>query len=513
MTSIRGSYLGQSSGALGGSVSNFHGGAYGSASTTNTGAVSSISGSTRHAASSGSAATKKRPISPEQVLRLFGPQGTTSRTGTERMAGRRGPSPASSPPSTTHQVYRERPIMQQSVPNIHELCTRTVSMSRDPVDGAHGFGICVKGGKDAGVGVYISRVEEGSVAERAGLRPGDSILEVNGTPFTAISHDEALKKCTQMLKSCRHLSMTVRSPPSLPMHLQQQPSLQQQHVSIPSSHVGLPPIGGVLGTNSGTNPVVLSPSAPIPVGAPFGGSAPGYGATVRQTSCSWMDRQGRPVSPPPDSSMGIWSTRDRSVRRVELCIQPGQSLGLMIRGGVEYQLGIYITGVDKDSVAERAGLMIGDQILEVNGQSFLDVTHDEAVGQLKFHKRMSLVVRDVGKVPHSCTAYDNEPFDPASPTSRQPRSPAQQMVEEKARSLLPRAEFSALCYYTQQYCSRSMTCEALVTVLQEMLNTPDKLTLMTELREIILPEDRVRFDELVYRRDAHIDPHARVSIN
>lgn len=47
----------------------------------------------------------------------------------------------------------------------------------------------------AGVGVYISRIEEGSLAERAGLRPGDTILEVNGTPFTSISHDEALKVC------------------------------------------------------------------------------------------------------------------------------------------------------------------------------------------------------------------------------------------------------------------------------------------------------------------------------
>lgn len=46
-----------------------------------------------------------------------------------------------------------------------------------------------------GVGVYISRIEEGSLAERAGLRPGDTILEVNGTPFTSISHDEALKVC------------------------------------------------------------------------------------------------------------------------------------------------------------------------------------------------------------------------------------------------------------------------------------------------------------------------------
>lgn len=30
----------------------------------------------------------------------------------------------------------------------------------------------------------------------------------------------------------------------------------------------------------------------------------------------------------------------------------------MIRGGIEYNLGIFITGVDKDSVADRAGLMV-----------------------------------------------------------------------------------------------------------------------------------------------------------
>jgi S1-C subfamily serine protease len=55
----------------------------------------------------------------------------------------------------------------------------------------------------AGVGVYISRVEEGSVAERAGLRPGDTILEVNGTPFSTISHEEALKVSSHVLISCR----------------------------------------------------------------------------------------------------------------------------------------------------------------------------------------------------------------------------------------------------------------------------------------------------------------------
>lgn len=48
----------------------------------------------------------------------------------------------------------------------------------------------------------------------------------------------------------------------------------------------------------------------------------------------------------------------KRIKRVELLIEPGQSLGLMIRGGVEYGLGIFITGVDKDSVADRAGLMV-----------------------------------------------------------------------------------------------------------------------------------------------------------
>ena len=34
-------------------------------------------------------------------------------------------------------------------------------------------------------------------------------------------------------------------------------------------------------------------------------------------------------------------------------------LGLMIRGGNEFGLGIYITGVDSGSVAENAGLKVG----------------------------------------------------------------------------------------------------------------------------------------------------------
>lgn len=36
----------------------------------------------------------------------------------------------------------------------------------------------------------------------------------------------------------------------------------------------------------------------------------------------------------------------------------GRSLGLTIRGGAEYGLGIYITGVDPGSEAESSGLKV-----------------------------------------------------------------------------------------------------------------------------------------------------------
>lgn len=87
------------------------------------------------------------------------------------------------------------------------------------------------------------------------------------------------------------------------------------------------------------------------------GGHPVWSSSGRQQSCSWMDRQGRPTSPPP-----LHPPRDPRygprTRKVELCIEHGQSLGLMIRGGLEYGLGIYVTGVDKDSVADRAGLLV-----------------------------------------------------------------------------------------------------------------------------------------------------------
>lgn len=51
------------------------------------------------------------------------------------------------------------------------------------------------------------------------------------------------------------------------------------------------------------------------------------------------------------------------------------------------------------------------------------------------------------------------------------------MVEEKARSLLPRQHFANLSYYIAEYGAKAMNIEAFVSVLLEMLDTPEKVNI------------------------------------
>lgn len=48
-------------------------------------------------------------------------------------------------------------------------------------------------------------------------------------------------------------------------------------------------------------------------------------------------------------------------------------------------------------------LQVGDQILEVNGRSFLSIPHDEAVRVLKSSRHLMMTVKDVGRLPHART--------------------------------------------------------------------------------------------------------------
>nr|XP_054600679.1 whirlin isoform X3 [Nothobranchius furzeri] len=336
---------------------------------------------------------------------------------------------------------------------------RQVTMKRHKSN--EGLGFSIRGGSEHGVGIYVSLVEPGSLAEKQGLRIGDQIMKVNEKVFEKVTHADAVK----VLKGSKKLCLSVRSVGRIP--------------------------GGYV-----TNHVY-----------------------------TWVDPQGRSVSPPPDlpehrsatlrrtdsqrrSNMQLLQEGDE--KKVNLVLDDGRSLGLMIRGGAEYALGIYITGVDKGSAAECGGLKVGDQILEVNSHNFLSVPHDEAVRVLKSSRHLMMTVKDVGRLPHARTVVGETKWiassqigessansSMASFSVEQGASAAgkpgfykgvagsqltlsslvnqsRAMLEEQARHLLTEAERQTMSYYVEEYRDGHVGIEQLVMALFELLNTHAK---------------------------------------
>ena len=72
------------------------------------------------------------------------------------------------------------------------------------------------------------------------------------------------------------------------------------------------------------------------------------------------------------------------------------------------------------------------------------------------------------------------------------------MVEEKARVVLKKSEFTTLAYYQEEYAARQMTIEAFVAVLLELLNTPEKVR-PRQFRELWL-KIKIDFTSRLHRR-------------
>ncbi|KAM9464886.1 whirlin-like isoform 2-T2 [Salvelinus alpinus] len=340
-----------------------------------------------------------------------------------------------------------------------------------------GLGFSIRGGSEHGVGIYVSLVEPGSFAENEGLRVGDQIVTVNGMLFDRVSHMEAVK----VLKGCKKLAMSVCSVGRIP------------------------------------------------------------GGYVTNNIYAWVDPHGRSVSPPSDleqqSTLGPQHSQRRTghtqEKTVNLNLDDGLSLGLMIRGGAEYGLGIYITGVDPGSAADHGALKVGDQLLEVNGQSFVAIPHDEAVRILKTSCHLLVRVRDVGRVPHARTVVDqtkwiSSPIPPspppitestASPAATRPSSARatpvlgksvcqgvgppgfQVSLEEQAFLLLTDPERQTMGYYLREYQEGHIGLEPLTMALFELFNTHAKLSLLSEVRSQLAPQELELYDGLVLHRE------------
>ncbi|XP_034408316.1 PDZ domain-containing protein 7a [Cyclopterus lumpus] len=68
------------------------------------------------------------------------------------------------------------------------------------------LGFNIRGGKEFGLGIYVSKLDPGGLAEQHGIKMGDQILAANGVSFDDITHSNAV----EVLKSHTHIMLTIR---------------------------------------------------------------------------------------------------------------------------------------------------------------------------------------------------------------------------------------------------------------------------------------------------------------
>ena len=98
---------------------------------------------------------------------------------------------------------------------------------------------------------------------------------------------------------------------------------------------------------------------------------------------------------PPQLRMLDFASAAKARSRTVTLTRPSRDeiLHFSILGGFERGFGIFVAKVEKCSKAEEVGLKRGDQILEVNGQSFEHVSHVRALEILRASTHLSITVR------------------------------------------------------------------------------------------------------------------------
>uniref|UniRef100_A0A673TMP6 Membrane-associated guanylate kinase, WW and PDZ domain-containing protein 1 n=1 Tax=Suricata suricatta TaxID=37032 RepID=A0A673TMP6_SURSU len=183
----------------------------------------------------------------------------------------------------------------------------------------------------------IGRIIEGSPADRCGkLKVGDRILAVNGCSITNKSHSDIVN----LIKEAGN-TVTLRI--------------------IPGDESS----NATLLTNAEKIATITTTHAPSQQGA----------QETRNTT-----------KPKPESQFEFkapQTTQEQDFYTVEL-ERGAKGFGFSLRGGREYNMDLYVLRLAEDGPAERCGKMrIGDEILEINGETTKNMKHSRAIELIK----------------------------------------------------------------------------------------------------------------------------------
>ncbi|XP_049570883.1 membrane-associated guanylate kinase, WW and PDZ domain-containing protein 2 isoform X2 [Orcinus orca] len=306
----------------------------------------------------------------------------------------------------------------------HSLQTSDVVIHRKENEG---FGFVIisslnrpESGSTITVPHKIGRIIDGSPADRcAKLKVGDRILAVNGQSIINMPHADIVK----LIKDAG-LSVTLRIIPQEELNSPASAPSSEKHSPLAQQHSPL------------AQPSPATPNSPVAQPAPqplqLQGHENSYRSEVKARQDVKPDIRQPPFTdyrqppldyrqppggdylqaPPLDYRQPSPDTRQfplsdyrqpQDFDYFTVDMEKGaKGFGFSIRGGREYKMDLYVLRLAEDGPAIRNGRMrVGDQIIEINGESTRDMTHARAIELIKSGGRRVrlLLKRGTGQVP------------------------------------------------------------------------------------------------------------------
>ncbi|XP_059790066.1 membrane-associated guanylate kinase, WW and PDZ domain-containing protein 2 isoform X10 [Balaenoptera ricei] len=313
----------------------------------------------------------------------------------------------------------------------HSLQTSDVVIHRKENEG---FGFVIisslnrpESGSTITVPHKIGRIIDGSPADRcAKLKVGDRILAVNGQSIINMPHADIVK----LIKDAG-LSVTLRIIPQEELNSPASAPSSEKHSPLAQQHSPLAQQSPLAQPSPATpNSPVAQPAPPQPL--QLQGHENSYRSEVKARQDVKPDIRQPPFTdyrqppldyrqppggdylqaPPLDYRQPSPDTRQfplsdyrqpQDFDYFTVDMEKGaKGFGFSIRGGREYKMDLYVLRLAEDGPAIRNGRMrVGDQIIEINGESTRDMTHARAIELIKSGGRRVrlLLKRGTGQVP------------------------------------------------------------------------------------------------------------------